>query len=641
LPLIKDLSKFYNCVSTDSTAQHMRRVLWRGGDPEAVPKIYITTTVNFGDKPAGCIAIAAVRETAERFGGESPAAWFLKNRTYVDDCTATSDSMADLENISLDLERIVSFGGFKFKETNMSGDPLSEEGAIKVLGLIWDTENDTLKVDCRVNFAGKRGGAKLGPDMDLDMEEEEFDENFPSLITKRIIWRVAQAQYDPLGLLAPYMIRLKMVMRDLCSEEGKVSGWDEPAPESVVEKFKVVVMGLSKIREISFPRTIKPAGLVSRAPMLMIFGDGSREAYCAIAYVRWELDDGTVQCRFITSKTRVTPKKVISIPRVELMGSLLAVRLATKIVDTFQFKFDKVKYFTDSSCVLGMLGCDSNTFTEFVANRVSEVRSKTSTDDWAWVPTDCNPADLGTRAQVTAADLAEGTWYQEGMDWMRLPEAEWPTKKTFKTQPPQEERRKGTYQVNAAQVEKKTPPVRPESDFTKVSKTIRIKATVMKAVRIWKEHKKIQVKTDAIQLLKSGKYVNHLEPDLLLVAERHLIAEAQVNVDLKDIASLLPEKCTFPGFAGNPVPIILVGGRSKARFRIGYDQDGVPVLPYGSPLALQYLVEAHHLDHGGVNNMLMRSRNYVWIVRGARMAEWVRKRCYKCRLTEMWRLLSP
>jgi hypothetical protein len=165
--LIKDLSKFYNCVSTDSTAQHMRRVLWRGGDPEAVPKIYITTTVNFGDKPAGCIAIAAVRETAERFGGESPAAWFLKNRTYVDDCTATSDSMADLENISQDLERIVSFGGFKFKETNMSGDPLSEEGAIKVLGLIWDTENDTLKVDCRVNFAGKRGGAKLGPDMDL------------------------------------------------------------------------------------------------------------------------------------------------------------------------------------------------------------------------------------------------------------------------------------------------------------------------------------------------------------------------------------------------------------------------------------------------------------------------------------------
>ena len=77
-----------------------------------------------------------------------------------------------------------------------------------------------------------------------------------------------------------------------------------------------------------------------------------------------------------------------------------------------------------------------------------------------------------------------------------------------------------------------------------------------------------------------------------------------------------------------------MGGRSKARFRVGYDQDGVPVLAYGSPLALQYRVEAHALDHGGVNNMLMRTRNHVWIVRGARMAEWVRKGCYKCRLTE-------
>jgi hypothetical protein len=31
-------------------------------------KTYVTTTVNFGDRPAGCIAIAAMRETAERYG---------------------------------------------------------------------------------------------------------------------------------------------------------------------------------------------------------------------------------------------------------------------------------------------------------------------------------------------------------------------------------------------------------------------------------------------------------------------------------------------------------------------------------------------------------------------------------------------
>jgi hypothetical protein len=62
--LTKDISKFYQRVDADPIAQNLRRVMWRGGDTSAEMKVYITTTVNFGDKPAGCIAIAAARETA-------------------------------------------------------------------------------------------------------------------------------------------------------------------------------------------------------------------------------------------------------------------------------------------------------------------------------------------------------------------------------------------------------------------------------------------------------------------------------------------------------------------------------------------------------------------------------------------------
>ncbi len=59
--LTKDLSKFYQKVDADPVAQNLRRVMWKGGDTSAKMKVYITTTVNFGDKPAGCIAIAAAR----------------------------------------------------------------------------------------------------------------------------------------------------------------------------------------------------------------------------------------------------------------------------------------------------------------------------------------------------------------------------------------------------------------------------------------------------------------------------------------------------------------------------------------------------------------------------------------------------
>jgi hypothetical protein len=119
--LTKDLSKFYQRVDADPLAQHLRRVMWRGGDRSAEMKVYITTMVNFRDKPAGCIAITLARETAERFGAEFPeAAWFLKFRTYVDDATAGADTMARLRELSSEMETVARQGGFEFKETLMS-----------------------------------------------------------------------------------------------------------------------------------------------------------------------------------------------------------------------------------------------------------------------------------------------------------------------------------------------------------------------------------------------------------------------------------------------------------------------------------------------------------------------------------------
>jgi hypothetical protein len=98
-------------------------------------KVFATTTVNFGDKPAGCIAIAAVRETASMFGQNKPEAqWFIQNRTYVDDCMAGHDNLEELRRISGDLDNLVEQRGFKFKDIHMSGDSLEDSIPRKVLG---------------------------------------------------------------------------------------------------------------------------------------------------------------------------------------------------------------------------------------------------------------------------------------------------------------------------------------------------------------------------------------------------------------------------------------------------------------------------------------------------------------------------
>jgi len=303
--LKKDLSKFYQIVDADPIAQNLRRVMWRGGDMSAEMKVYITMTVNFGDKPAGCIAIAASRETAAMDEGEfREAAWFLQNRTSMDDAMAGADSMEHLRTLSGELEAVAKRGGFEFKETLMFGDEEDENGEPhKVLGLIWETEANRLRVDVKLNLGAKKVGLHPMENIKLDEEPEKA---LPDVITKRELWRVAQGQYDPLGLLCAFTIRFKILMRSIVEETSqKVTSWDDPVPAGTNEEFRKVVSHLGELQAITFPRAAKPKEEVVGKPMLLIFGDGSTAASCALAYLRWQMADGTVQCRLLAGKTRV------------------------------------------------------------------------------------------------------------------------------------------------------------------------------------------------------------------------------------------------------------------------------------------------------------------------------------------------
>jgi hypothetical protein len=118
---------------------------------------------------------------------------------------------------------------------------------------------------------------------------------------------------------------------------------------------------------------------------------------------------------------------------------------------------------------------------------------------------------------------------------------------------------------------------------------------------------------------------SHPPPEAVEAAVLYLIQESQKEIDLKDIESLLPEVNMIRDNYGHERKIIMVGGRVKVMFRIGYDALGVPVLPSKCLLSELYLLQAHQIDHGGINSMIMRYREKVWIIQAGKVAAKIKK----------------
>ena len=134
----------------------------------------------------------------------------------------------------------------------------------------------------------------------------------------------------------------------------------------------------------------------------------------------------TYKCILWASKTRVTPLKKLSMPRIEMQGAVIAVRLSEAIRRNAVWTFANVYHIIDSLCTLATLRKDTSALREFMGNRVAEILDTTSVEQWFHVKSENNIADLGTRCNATATDLAEGSEWQDGKPWMSLPITQWP-----------------------------------------------------------------------------------------------------------------------------------------------------------------------------------------------------------------------
>ena len=193
------------------------------------------------------------------------------------------------------------------------------------------------------------------------------DEKFQ--LTKRNFLRKIDTLFDPMGFLVPYVIRAKILLQEMW-----ISGldWDDPLDPSQARQTKKWFEELTELSDVRVPRCLQLTSHVETVT-LHTFTDASRDVYGAVTYVRYQYKGGAVSTGLVASKTRVAPLSATNIPRLELMGAVLGLRLALSIAKVLKIDQSLLTFWSDSMNVLWWIRRPSRSCRPFIANRISGV----------------------------------------------------------------------------------------------------------------------------------------------------------------------------------------------------------------------------------------------------------------------------
>ena len=311
----------------------------------------------------------------------------LISKFYVDNLIVTSSDLKELILMKPKIDNLMQNAGMplqswisnkpEFNENFKLEEPVNQH----VLGLNWNVVEDTINVKI--------------PNMEVLLNNHT--------ITKRGLLKCSATLFDPLGLLNPLVISLRLLLQEAWKESKK---WDEKLSSDLSDNIKLTFSGINNF-QINFPRMV-----VSNSSHLHCFSDASIKAYGCVAYV---LDSCSNQCNLLTSKVKVAPlKNKLTIPKLELAGLTLSSRLCKTL--TKLYNFQSVTLWCDSQVAIAWAHNPTKTKDVFVANRANEIHL--SNFDIKYVESKENPADLITRGNNLSQAKYRNLWLY-GPSWLK------------------------------------------------------------------------------------------------------------------------------------------------------------------------------------------------------------------------------
>ena len=278
--------------------------------------------LTFGIASSPFLATRVLHQMADDYQDKYPeAAAMVKKSFYVDDCLTGANTPEEALQKLQDLCSLIAEGQMVLQKWRSNSTQVLQQipeklretfdltlcdpaGSLKTLGVHWSTETDAFFV-----------------------ATPELTEEGP--VTKRIISSACAKTFDILGWYSPALIQAKSLLQQLWIA-GRA--WDDPAPEDVEDKFITWRKELKHIRLHAVPRKLTQNNLSPVMTMqLHGFVDASETGYGAVVYARILHQDDTITVTMVAAKARVAPKKSDTMPRLELLGSLMLSKLLPKI----------------------------------------------------------------------------------------------------------------------------------------------------------------------------------------------------------------------------------------------------------------------------------------------------------------------
>ncbi|XP_037919676.1 uncharacterized protein LOC119657006 [Hermetia illucens] len=339
--LAADIEKMYRQILVDSRDCDLLRIVWRP-EPQGPIKHYRLNTVTYGTASAPFQPTRTLPQVAEDEQFTSPSeSESIKKDFYVDDLLTGSSTIEGAAKLQNDIVTVLKKAGFNIrkwstnyeevlKHVNTADRETSDvvdinlENTVKTLGLQWIPRDDIF------TFKGKL---------------PYISANEP--VTKRIITSNAARLFDPLGWIQPIIIVSKIFIQRLWLQK---LDWDKPVPDQLKIEWLTYMKEWPALSQLQIARYIQAS---DRSKVeLHGFCDASMAAFAAVIYVRVIHSDGTVSANILTSKSKVGPLKVQSVPRLELNGAVLLCRLMKHVKRACEFPADTAKfYWTDSTIV--------------------------------------------------------------------------------------------------------------------------------------------------------------------------------------------------------------------------------------------------------------------------------------------------